>query len=105
MLVKCDIEVNNRLTPTAFAHSHTRASRGAVCLCRKGEDPVKCKKKNFNVIIYTSKHKNGFNYRVRFCVYIGNLSHGCICMFESFANNFCKFYHIIIDTIQYSIYG
>ena len=67
MLIKCDVEVNNRLFQVQSSKAFAKSSRGAVGLYRKGKSDAvlqKGKEKSFQIVLYTSKYKNGFSYRV-----------------------------------------
>lgn len=65
MLVKCEIEVNYRLLQVQTAKGSAKSCRGAVALCKKNSELAsQSKEKDYCIVIYTTKYKSGFKYRV-----------------------------------------
>ena len=73
MLVKCCVEVNNRFMPIHNSKvCAAKSSRGAIGLYKKSRTSETSQNSNeniFHVVLYTSRYKNGFKYRVSFALF------------------------------------
>ena len=64
MFLKCDIEVNYRLQSSQKPRGPSRKCHGAVGLYRRSGEEHKRNQFNYNIVVFTSKSKNGVKYRV-----------------------------------------
>ncbi len=64
MLLKCEIQVNNRLIQPQNHRAAPRCSRGAVGIYRKSGSEQESKK-IYYIVVFTGKAKAGDRYRVK----------------------------------------
>eukprot|EP00794_Sanderia_malayensis_P006988 gene6988-7773_t len=64
MLLKCDVQVNNRLIPPQNQRGQSKCCRGAIELYRKSSNDKK-DDRIYNLVVYSNKSKNGTKYKIK----------------------------------------